>query len=205
MTDDRGASVATLQSPAWMLSIDGGGAWLLWTASSLAIGHAAPGGAAEERWRIYADIERLHAVLHRDEEQYVLEPRGPLQLDGRLRSAPGALGREHVIQCGLELRLRFQRRSPLSNSATITFESEHQSAPRVDGVVLFDRTCLIGPSPQDQISCPRWDCSGVLFSRGEELWWKMRRPGATPQPVRTGEVLDVEFGRLRLEPFSVNT
>ena len=72
----------------------------------------------------------------------------------------------------------------------------------IDGWVLFEQTCLLGPSPQDHIPCRLWEASVVLFERNKQLWHRVHAPGAQPHPVIANQTIGGDDWRMRVEELS---
>lgn len=181
------------------LWIDGVGCWLLWFGDSLALGNGAPTKQDQDRIRIYADLKSRHALWNRHEESTWLEPRGPARVNGQLIQEETRLRGGDRIQLGDDVELNCQVPSPLSNTATMSIVSGHRTVDGLDGWVLFDQTCLIGPGEQAHIRCRLWEETIVLFERHRHLWWRVHRGDSQPQPVRAGEILGAGDWRLRVE------
>lgn len=181
------------------LWIDGAGCWWLWFGKSLAIGNGAPSRCDTDRLRVYGDLQSRHAVLNRHDDALWVEPRGPVTREGQILQQETLLTSASTLQLGDDVLLSVSLPSPLSNSATLMLTSGHRTVNGLDGCVMFEQTCLIGPGDQNHIACRHWEETLVLFERSGHLWWREHKPGATPQPVLANEILGAGDWRLRVE------
>jgi hypothetical protein len=209
MTRDRDHTTQRPQSAREArLWIDGVGTWLVWLPERLTIGGPQPIGSSRPAadLPLFADLVRLHAEVQRTGEHYRLLLRGPgavgatkLDRETYLRS-----GDEFVL--GEDVRWRFRLPSPLSASAVIDFLSGHRPAERIDGIVLLEQSCLIGPGRDHHIDCPRSESSLVLFRREGGLWcrspqqWTLQgRPITGAAPLADGSIVATETLQFRVE------
>lgn len=191
------------------LWIDGVGSWLVWFRNDLTVGNAAS-GTAEKHLSIQADLRTVHATFTREREDYRIVPRGEVRLNGNRLDRESLLRNNDELTLGEDVVWRFLVPSKLSRSAVLRFESSHRPSPRIDGVVLFETTCLLGPGRQTHVPCPEWEESVVLFARDGELW--MKTDGRTgdrgqgsgisrdePRVIADSDVLRGDDWRFRVE------
>lgn len=190
------------------LWIDGVGCWLMCLEPSVTIG--GPGGRHDEgegsELRLLADLSRRHATIHRSGEGYVLEARGPAAVNGQSLERPAILKDGDQIELGRGVVLRFRVPSALSATARIEFESGHRPPQRIDGIVLLDQVCLLGPTADCHVVCPEWDQQVLLFRRERKLWCKTQGELHVngchvdrEAPVRDGTVVTGPELRFRVE------
>jgi hypothetical protein len=190
------------------LWIDGVGCWLMCLDPSVTIG--GPGGRHDEgeghELRLLADLSRSHATIRRTGEMYILEARGPASVNGHPLNRPAILKDGDQIELGRGVELRFRLPSALSASARIEFESGHRPPQRIDGIVLLDQVCLLGPTADCHVVCPEWDQQVMLFRRDRKLWCKTQGElhvnGCHVEheaPVRDGTVVSGPELRFRVE------
>jgi hypothetical protein len=200
---------------AW---IDGVGAWLILTGPSVSLGRVngnvsplVKGSSREQEADIalVANLSRDHASIQRVDENYVLNPKSSVQIQGRPVSYDTVLPDCCEITLGDSVRLAFAIPTPLSATAKMTFASEHRPRTSVDGVILMAETCLLGPSESDHIRCRNWSQSvvlvqtpaGIIVRSKQELQIGGRKAGAA-DVVSNGEVVSGDAFRFRLEPLT---
>jgi len=198
---------------AW---IDGVGAWLILTGSSISLGRVngnvsplvkASSTEQEADVALVANLSRDHASIQRVDENYVLKPKSSVQIQGRPISFETVLPDNCEITLGDSVRLSFSIPTPLSATAKVTFESEHRPRTSVNGVILMAETCLLGPSASDHILCRNWSesvvlvqtPSGIVVKSKQDLQIGGRKAGAT-DVVSNGQVVSGDDFRFRLEP-----
>jgi hypothetical protein len=198
---------------AW---IDGVGAWLILTGSSIAVGRtsgnvsplAARSSAEQEpEIALVANLSRNHARIKRVDENYVLKPDSSVSIQGRPIGFETVLPDSCEIAFGDSVRLSFSIPTPLSATARMTFASEHRPRTSVDGVILMAETCLLGPSASDHIQCRNWSESIVLVQTSSGISVKSKqdlqiggRRAKTTNMVSDGQVVSADDFRFRLEP-----
>ena len=198
---------------AW---IDGVGAWLILTGSSISLGRVngnmsplikTSSTEPEADLALVANLSRDHASIQRVDENYVLKPKSSVQIQNRSISYDTVLPDSCEITLGDSVRLSFSIPTPLSATAKMTFASEHRPRTSVDGVILMAETCLLGPSARDHISCRNWSESvvlvqtpaGIVAKSKQEMQIGGRKAGAS-DVVSNGQVVSGEDFRFRLEP-----
>jgi hypothetical protein len=195
-----------------LLWIDRVGCWMLMLKDRVTIGgpgSVKPGSANSEHADIplLAQLSRKHATLERDGENYVLQAHSPVSISGRAIHDKIDLHDGYELQLGSTVRLKFRLPTVMSGSARIEFASDHRPKHAVDGVVLMDETCLLGPHDDNHIRCPGWSNNVVLYRKGDQLWCKSREElfigGKRASPagmVPTGAVVQGADFRFRIEP-----
>jgi hypothetical protein len=156
-----------------MLWIDGVGAYLLCLGQRVSIGGPAVDRNPAEI-PLLANLSRRHATFVRNGEGYLLEAHSPTRVAGRPIAERTYLNDGYNLEFGDSVRLRFRLPSVLSTSARLEFLSNHRPAYNVDGVILMDESCLIGPGAKNHVQCSGWPDSVVLFLRDGELFCKAR-------------------------------
>jgi len=198
---------------AW---IDGVGAWLILTGSSVSLGRVngnvsplikTPVSEPEADISLVANLSRSHASIQRIDENYVLRPKSSVQIQNRPISYDTVLPDSCEITLGDSVRLSFSIPTPLSATAKMTFASEHRPRTSVDGVILMAETCLFGPSASNHIFCRNWSeavvlvqtPAGIVAKSKQEMQIGGRRAEAS-DGVLNGQVVSGEDFRFRLEP-----
>ena len=149
------------------LWIDAVGGYLVCLSDEIVLGQAVPEGSPDVP--ILGDLSRRHAVIHRDEEGYVIEPVRGVKVDGKTIQHSMTLTDGRTIELGTGVRLRFQRPHPLSGTARLEFMSHHRTLPALDGVLLMADSCIMGPGPQSHIVARDLAGDVVLFREGAGL------------------------------------
>lgn len=193
----------------FLLWVDGVGAYLVFVGERLSVG--GPGGSGPGAdVSLLANLSRRHAVFGRSGEGYLLEVQGPARVNGRGVEGQTHLAHNYQVELGEGVRLQFRQPSPLSCTATLEFLSDHRPAQSIDGVVLMDETCLLGPGPDNHIRCPDWENSVLVFRRDGEFHCKAAgdllvngKPAKSGSSFTAGDVLSVPDGRFRLEPLEM--
>lgn len=199
-----------------LLWIDGVGCWQLHLKDRLSIG--GPGGHSRtERsadLKLLADLSRLHASLARHGEAYVLAADSPASVAGRALAQPVVLRDGDVIGLGGAVRLKFRQPSPLSLTVRLDFDSPHRPARRIDGVLLLDQACVLGPADDCHVVCEDWQRRIIIFRRDGKLWCKLgASPGETSSeelyvngcraadsaPLKDGTIVTLGDARFRIE------
>ena len=188
------------------LWIDGVGSFLLCLEDQVTIGGPAFGSDGADI-SLLASLSRCHATVLRIGDDYLVEPHSVTALDERTLFERTHLADQNVLGLGRNVKLRFRLPSVLSNSACLEFVSQHRPHFSVDGIVLMDDTCLLGPGTDHHVKCPRWNESLVLFRRDGLIWCKSPQPlkvNDTPLvgtgPVPDGAIVTGPEIRFRIEP-----
>lgn len=208
MTNDSQTRTGPDGNSRWMIWIDGVGAYLLCLGSRLTIG-GPQGGSASADLALLANLSRRHATVIRSGEGYLLEAHAAATVAGRPIHKRTHLNNGYEIGLGDSVRLRFQLPSALSATATLEFLSHHRPSRSVDGIVLMDETCLLGPGRENHVRCLEWDESVLLFRRGQDIWCKSRaeicvdgRPVRGSAALTAGSIVSGVDFRFRIEPVS---
>lgn len=189
----------------FLLWIDGVGAYLLCLGERVTIGGSAADGEAADL-SLMAGLSRRHATIVRGAENYLLEAHCPTRVGGRDVHERTHLNDRYQIEFAGSVRLRFRLPTVLSGSARLEFLSDHRPAQRIDGMVLMDDACLLGPGSENHVPCPDWPGSIVLFRKDGELWVKSRldvfvgtQHAAGGARVNSGDIVTGPELRFRLE------
>jgi len=155
----------------FLLWIDGVGGFLLLTRPAVTIGGPT---AADADLQLLASLSGRHATIHRDDGNYLLEAHGPTSVNQRPVTESTELRDGAEIRLGRSVRLVFHQPSVLSGSGRLSFQSDHRPSHSLDGVILVDDTCLLGPGRDCHIRCPEWDDSVILIHRRSD--WLVHSP-----------------------------
>lgn len=167
-----GAEAEVSRPERYVLWIDGVGAWLLSIGKAFTIGGPASDAAAD--LSLLANLSRKHATLERSGERYILHAHSPVSIAGRPIHERADLCDGNDLLFGTNVRMRFRLPSVMSGSARLEFLSDHRPGFAADGVVLMEDTCLLGPTVENHILCPRWPQSIILYRRDGQLFCKAR-------------------------------
>lgn len=175
-----------------LLWIDGVGCWLLHAKDRMTIGGPGSPGRNDRNsdLKLLADLSRSHASLARCGESYLLAADGPAMVSGKRVTEPTVVRDGDVIGLGDAVRLRFRQPSLLSLTVRLEFESQHRPAQRLDGVLLMDQTCILGPADDSHVVCADWERRVIIFRRDGKLWCKR---GPATGPAVAGENTDQEL------------
>jgi hypothetical protein len=145
----------------YVMWVDAVGGYLICMDDAVVLGQ--PSSGQQPTVPILADVSRRHAVVRRDAGQYVLEPLGPVKLDGNTISTPTVLGNRHVIQLGESVQLQFTRPHALSATARLEVISRHRVEPHVDAVLLVAESCVMGSRSHSHILCRDWTSELIMY------------------------------------------
>jgi hypothetical protein len=155
----------------YFLWVDGVGAFQLFTSGEVTLG-----GPTRDKQPadlvLLANLSRRHATFLRSEEGYVLEAHAACKVADRAVEGSTHLNNNYRLELGSGVRLRFRVPSVLSATAVIDFLSDHRPTRSIDGVILMDETCLLGPTADNHVVCPDWSETVLLFRKGDEFWAK---------------------------------
>ncbi len=144
----------------YLLWIDGVGGYLVCLDNRITLGQATPDSTVDVP--LFADVSRLHAVLTRDPEGYLLEALRPAQVNGR-PVLKGLLRSGDRVTLGTCCQIQFRQPVPVSASARLDLVSGHRLRLAVEGVLLMADTLVLGPSPQAHVVMPDLREPVVLF------------------------------------------
>lgn len=150
----------------FLLWIDGVGGFLVCLGARLTIGQATPETYVDVP--VFADVSRVHAIVSRDAEGYLLEAVRPVRVnDATVEKA--LLRSEDRITMGGSFQMQFRQPVPLSASARLDLVSGHRLALAVDAVLLMADTLVLGPGSQVHVAMPDVKQSVVLYRHKEGL------------------------------------
>ena len=154
------------------LWIDGVGCWLLWLPDVLTIGGPQSIGSrqAGADLALFADLSRLHATILRRGEHYVAQAAADLSINERPLEGEAWLKSGDELRLRSDVRLRFEIPSALSATARLTCPSGHRPAERIEGVILLEQACQIGPGDENHVVCPLAEESVLVFRKQGKLW-----------------------------------
>ena len=164
---------AQTSATRFMLWIDGVGAWLLCTDDSVSIGGPSLKTAAADIC-LMSSLSRRHATITRDDETWFINPHAVTRVNDRPLENPALLRHGDRIELGGSVELSFALPSALSASASLDFVSGHRPSQSVDGVVLMQENCLLGPGRENHIRCPHWPETVILFKRDGAICCRSR-------------------------------
>jgi len=170
---ERSPTNKSADQSRFMIWIDGVGAYLLCLGERVSIGGPDVDGNPADI-PMLANLSRRHATFVRNGEGYMLEAHSPTRVAGRPIADRTYLNDGYELEFGNNVRLRFRLPTVLSASVRLEFLSDHRPAHRVDGIILMDEACLIGPGIENHIQCAGWPESVVLFLRDGRFLCKAR-------------------------------
>jgi len=188
------------------LWVDGVGAYMLFLGNEITIGGPAHAAEAAEI-RLLANLSRRHATIVRKGEGYLLEAQGEVRVNGRSVENQAYLNDGYEIILGESVGLRFRMPTVLSATATLDFISEHRPMQNIDGMILMEETCLLGPGGDHHVRCPAWTDAVLLFRKNDEFCLKSQSPIfidgdplGTDGRLPAGKVVSGTDFRFRVEP-----
>ncbi|WP_437194520.1 hypothetical protein [Planctomicrobium sp. SH527] len=157
-------------TPGCRLWIDGVGCWLLWFRKSLTFGSVGA-NSVDYRVRFPANLRTRHLIWAREEDHDWLTPWGECRVNQQQISNRTGVNTGDIVHLGNALKLEWCRPSPLCASVRLSL-SPLRSIDSLDGIILFDQICLIGPGKNQHIECPQWESDWILFSQDGKLCGK---------------------------------
>jgi hypothetical protein len=196
----------TAACEGFYLWVDGVGAFQLFTGTRVTVG-----GPTRDRDSadlvLLANLSRKHATFVRSGEGYILEAHGACKVADRAVEERTHLNTNYRLELASGVRLRFRLPSVLSATAVVDFLSDHRPNRSIDGVILMEQTCLLGPSLDNHIVCPDWNETVVLYRKPEGFWCKSQSQVAIDGQwtesgglVKPGSCVSGSEFRFRLEP-----
>ncbi len=189
----------TLTEPvsACKLWIDGVGCWWVCFEDRVTIGNPIP-VSGSTKISVVADLGTKHATVNFEDASYWISGETNVSLDGGEVHAKQSMCHGTVLTLGSDVQLRFEQSSSLSLTSTLAIESGHRFADGVDGVVLFQKTCLLGTGKQKHICCGDWSEDVILFERDKQLFCKTAKGKITLDGIPHDRIVKVHDGA-RLE------
>jgi hypothetical protein len=183
--------------------LDGVGCWLLWFRDLLPIGRKDPAsqGRPAGDYRLCFDEVQAREAIHWGRTGTVewIDADRECRLNEEHRPGRTPLHGPTEIQLAPELFLEWSRPSPLSPSSLLQFRNR-RTLDHVEGVVLFQQSCLIGPAESCHIVAELWQTAWLLFVQASGLWIRPRTSTAgEAQPVFDQQVLTLDDWRVRFE------
>jgi hypothetical protein len=179
---------------------------MLCLGNEITIGGPAQAGQAAEIC-LLANLSRRHATIVRRGEGYLLEAHAEVRVNGRSVESQAYLNDGYEIVLGESVGLRFRMPTVLSATATLDFISDHRPLQNIDGMILMEETCLLGPGGDHHVRCPTWTDAVLLFRKNDEFCLKSQSPifvdgdplGADGR-LPAGKVVSGTEFRFRVEP-----
>ena len=157
---------APARPPRFLLWIDGVGGYLVCLGSRVTLGQATPDSYVDVP--IFADVSRLHAVLTRDAEGYLLDAVRPALVNGQPIDK-ALLRANDRVTLGTGCQFQFRQPAAVSTSARLDLTSGHRLPLALDGVLLMADTLVLGPGAQAHVSLPDAKQTVVLFRHKDGL------------------------------------
>ena len=187
-----------------VLWVDGVGGFLICLSNKVTLGQAVPGTTVDIP--ILADLSGKHATIHRDGENYLVEPHGTVFLHGDRILEPTLLKDGAELTLGRDVQIQFHTPHPLSTTARLNFTSHYHTKPRCDAILLVSQSIVLGPSQQNHILCRQWPDDIVIFQRQNKLFCRSKQPVKldgkplpSTTPVQCGQRISMEGCVISLE------
>jgi hypothetical protein len=129
---------------------------------------------------IMGDLSRKHATLQRTSTGYVLTPHHTVSVNQVVIKQPTCLQHQDKILLGKYVELQWHQPSALSLTGRLEFLSSHRPKLRIDGLVLMENLCLLGPGAGQHIPCRHWLKSIIIFGEGTATQSQPQQPGSNP-------------------------
>lgn len=150
----------------FFLWIDGVGAYLVCTGPRVSIGQATGDGPIDVP--IFADVSRIHAMLTRDAECYMIEASKAVTLNGR--SAEKAVLQEgDKISLGGSCHLNFDQPVPGGLSGRLMLTGARRLPMAVDGVLLMADMLVLGPGDKSHVKIPELERPLYIVRQKDQL------------------------------------
>ena len=182
--------------------IDGIGGFLLVDRDEILIGQAISGTAVDVS--IVGDLSRQAAALRRSAGDYLLQPLQPTLLNNKPVDRAQVLHDGDLFQIGNRVKLKFNKPSPLSATARLELVSLNRFKPSVDGVLLLDDSCILGPNPGSHVLCAGWKSELLLFRHAGGWFFRSLEEVDVEGEPQVGQIPLVSGMRLRGEDFSLS-
>jgi hypothetical protein len=172
----------------FLLWVDGIGGFLVCLGNRVTLGQATPDAFVDVP--IFADVSRVHAVMTRDSEGYLLEALRAARVNGQ-PAEKTLLRSGDRVTLGASCQIQFTQPVPVSATARLDLTSSHRMPLAIDAVFLMADTLVLGPGPQAHVVIPELSQPVVLFRNKEGLG--VRHPGKMQvdgQPCKNRGVLN---------------
>jgi hypothetical protein len=128
-------------------------------------------GSAPEAIEITSDIPKQSFSIRYMGDDYLIEPcdHSKVEVNGTSIGEACVLVHGDEIRIGGSVALTFAKPSPLSDTAVLRLTSRHRWHESIDGVILFRRICVLGPSSAAHVNCKYWNSNLTLY-RQENAW-----------------------------------
>ena len=150
----------------YLLWVDGVGGYLVCLGSRVTLGQSTPDARVDVP--LVADVSRLHGLLTRDAEGYLLEGVRGLQVNG-LAVTKALLRPNDRVTLGPSCQLQFRQPVPVSTSARLDLVSGHRLPLGLDAVLLMADTLVLGGGAQAHVTVPGLAKPVVLFRHKDGL------------------------------------
>jgi len=150
------------------LWIDGVGGYAVYDQPEVVFGGR---GSGPESIEIASDIPKQAFSVRYVGEDYLIQPlaASKVEVNGKLLLEASVLIHGDEIRISGSVALAFAKPSPLSDTAVLRLTSRHRWHESIDGVVLFRRLCVLGPSAGAHVNCKYWNTNLTLY-RQENVW-----------------------------------
>jgi hypothetical protein len=208
MNASVGRPIDLEQTGVVLLWVDGVGSWMLFPQSQITLGGPVEPGSSRKAADLclLANLRSEHLTITRSGDAYCTTEPG--------QGEPTWLRDGSELQ--LDGRVKMRLRTPSVLSPTAVLSPAGAPWPRmftpgktpfsVDGIVMMDEVCLLGPAGDAHIVCLDWEEPVVLFRRNGQLWCRSRgeiavdgRDETAACPLRDGSIVSGTGWRFRVE------
>ena len=132
---------------------------------------------------LLANLSRKHATFVRSGEGYILEAHGACKVADRAVEGRTHLNTNYRLELASGVRLRFRLPSVLSATAVIDFLSDHRPNRSIDGVILMEQACLLGPDRRQPYCLSRLERDGRPLPEAGRLLVQIAVAGGHRRPM----------------------
>ena len=171
------------------LWIDGVGGYAVYDQPEVFFGGR---GSGPESVEIASDIPKQAFSIRYIGDDYLIQPlaASKVEVNGQSVIQAGVLINGDEIRFGSSVALAFAKPSPLSDTAVLRLTSRHRWHEPIDGVVLFRRICVLGPSAGAHVNCKYWTTNLTLYRQEnarQENAWRYRLQSNDPSAQSGGQ------------------
>lgn len=194
---------------SFLLWVDGVGGYLVCTDRVNTLGQSVP--QANIAIPIQGDLRRRHARFETVGGHHLIQPLGPVAIDGESIASPVEVKHKQTIALGGGVQLKYTQPHPLSKTARLDIVSRHRTCPWSDAILLASQSIILGPNRANHVYCSTWRFDLILFERNGKWFCRTQEPfEIDDQEVdKEGEIsfdsrIVGEDFSLTLEPISVS-
>ena len=166
------------ETTAVLLWIDGVGSWMMFPGERVTIGGPVEPGSSQATADlcVLANLRRQQGTIERSGEAYRFTS---ADLAEELLLADGS-----DVPLGPDVNMGVRMPSVLSQTASLVPSGRpwprmfagRRTPASIDGLVLLEQVCLMGPGADAHVPCLDWPVTVILFRRNGQLWCRSQDP-----------------------------